>query len=118
VTLKRLLMTGAFMLASFSTAQALECQRELPKDRHGHWAYRIIDGRTCWYAGKSMLSKSLLHWRADARLPEPAAKPTNTIAVKLGNEPDPDSCCWPPLDHAESFESRWWGPQIDERPRP
>jgi hypothetical protein len=65
-----------------------------------------------------MLSKSLLHWRADARLPEPAAKPTNTIAVKLGNEPDPDSCCWPPLDHAESFESRWWGPQIDERPRP
>jgi len=110
--MKRLLMIGAFMLASFSTAQALECQREPPKNRHGYWAYRIIDGRTCWYAGNRRLSKSLLHWRVDAGLPQPVAKPTNAASVKLSNDPEPDSCCWPPLDFAESFESRWWGPRF------
>jgi len=64
VTLKRLLMTGAFMLASFSTAQALECQRELPKIGTG---IGLIESSTAHvlYAGKSMLSKSLLHWRAE-----------------------------------------------------
>ena len=110
--MKRLLMTGAFMLASFSTAQALECQRELPKHRHGYWSYRIIDGRTCWYPGRRVIAKSLLHWRADARAPDAVARPTNTSTVKLSNDPDPDSCCWPPLDMTESFESRWWGPRF------
>jgi hypothetical protein len=110
--MKRLLMVGAFMLASFSTAQALECQREMPKHRHGYWSYRIIDGRTCWYPGRRMVSKSLLHWRTDARPPVPVAKPTNTISVKLANDPDPDACCWPPLDLADSFEARWWGPRF------
>jgi hypothetical protein len=113
--MKRLLIISAFMLASSSAAQALECDRELPKYRQGHWAYRIIDGRTCWYKGKSMLSKSLLHWRADAHAPEPApeAEPMTSITVKRGDDPDPDSCCWPPLDIVESFESRWQGLQLN-----
>lgn len=110
--MKRLLMIGAFILASFSTAQALECQRELPKNRQGYWSYRIIDGRTCWYPGRRMISKSLLHWRVDARAPEPVAKPTNSTAVKLSDDPDPDSCCSPRPDLGGSFESRWWGPRF------
>src|SRR5262249_55509029 len=109
--MKRLLMIGAFMFASFSTAQALECQRELPKHRHGYWSYRIIDGRTCWYPGRRMVSKSVLHWRAEAPPPEPVAKPTKTMAVKLGNDADIDTCCWP-SDIADSFEQRWWGPRF------
>jgi len=113
--MKRLLIITAFMLMPFSTAQALECQRDLPKKRQGHWTYRIIDGRTCWYAGRSMVSKSLLHWRTDALGPEPVAEPTNTIAVKLDTDPDPNSCCWPPLDALGSFEARWWGPKFNER---
>ena len=107
--MKRLLIISSFILVSSANVQALECRRELPKYRQGHWAYRIIDGRTCWYEGKSMLSKSSLHWRADARVPEPAPKPMTATEVRLGNDPDPDSCCWPPL---EGFEARWQGLQL------
>jgi hypothetical protein len=112
--MKRLLIISSFMLVSSSNVQALECHRELPKYRQGHWAYRIIEGRTCWYEGKSMLSKSLLHWRADARLPKPAprAEPMTATGVRLGDDPDPNSCCWPPLDIVEGFESRWQGLQF------
>ena len=113
--MRKLLIISSFMLASSSNVQALECHRELPKYRQGHWAYRNIDGRTCWYEGKSMLSKSLLHWRADAlaRKPAPEAEPMTSITAKLSDDPDPDSCCWPALDIVESFESRWQGLQFN-----
>ena len=112
--MKRWLIISSFMLVSSSNVHALECQRELPKYRQGHWAYRIIDGRTCWYEGKRMLSKSLLRWRADARVPKPAPRPEpmTSTTVKLGDDPEPHSCCWPPLDIVESFESRWQGLQF------
>jgi hypothetical protein len=62
-----------------------------------------------------MLSKSLLHWRADAlaRKPAPEAEPMTSITAKLSDDPDPDSCCWPALDIVESFESRWQGLQFN-----
>jgi hypothetical protein len=30
--------------------------------RGGHWAWRIIDGRKCWYGGKAGMSKNSLQW--------------------------------------------------------
>jgi hypothetical protein len=66
------------MIAVFlsSSAYAIDCQANLPQKRIGHWSYRIIDGRKCWYAGKAMISKSMLRW--------PAAK-----AQPISHDPEP-----------------------------
>src|SRR3954464_14312801 len=48
-------------------AQATQCSVERPSNARSYWSYRLIDGRKCWYEGKPMLSKSLLHWTASSR---------------------------------------------------
>jgi hypothetical protein len=68
-------IVGALIIAFlFSTTptQAKQCSAERPPNARSYWSYRLIDGRKCWYEGKPMLSKSLLHW---ARFPTAAAKP-------------------------------------------
>lgn len=47
---------------SVMPAQANQCSTQRPPDARSHWSYRLIDGRKCWYAGKPMLPKSMLHW--------------------------------------------------------
>ncbi|WP_438274590.1 hypothetical protein [Nitrobacter sp.] len=58
-------MAGVSSLAFFvstNPAQAIQCSPEWPSHARSHWSYRLIDGRKCWYAGKPMLSRSMLHW--------------------------------------------------------
>jgi hypothetical protein len=49
---------------SATSAQAKQCSTERPPNARSYWSYRLIDGRKCWYEGKPLLSKSLLHWPA------------------------------------------------------
>jgi hypothetical protein len=55
---------GLAVAFSFSATpvQAKQCSAERPSNARTYWSYRLIDGRKCWYEGKPMLSKSLLHW--------------------------------------------------------
>lgn len=55
---------GAVMmtLCSATPVQAKQCSAERPANARSYWSYRLIDGRKCWYEGKQMISKSLLHW--------------------------------------------------------
>jgi hypothetical protein len=56
------LTVGFFFSAT--PAQATLCSTERPSNARTYWSYRLIDGRKCWYEGKPLLSKSLLHWPA------------------------------------------------------
>src|SRR4051812_49828265 len=56
-------LTVAFF-CSATPALAKQCSAERPSNAQTYWSYRLIDGRKCWYEGKPMLSKSLLHWPA------------------------------------------------------
>src|SRR5258705_12589877 len=58
----RLLPFGMVLLLGMQTAQAKQCSAAMPPDPQGHWSYRFIDGRKCWYQGENNLSKSLLQW--------------------------------------------------------
>src|SRR5258708_20616634 len=59
----RLLLISVVLPVGMQTAQAkIECSAELPAHPQGHWSYRFIDGRKCWYQGENNLSKSLLQW--------------------------------------------------------
>jgi hypothetical protein len=121
-------LASAILLALLTSAQAAtECQAEIVKGRTAHWTYRLIDGRKCWYEGKTQLPKSELYW-AEKTAPAAAADPpviaasppaiaANPPATNAQGSPsaaeseeftDPEdgSCCWPP-QKGDSFEARW-----------
>ena len=117
----RLLPLGMFLLAGMQTAQAIECSAAVPSNPQGHWSYRLIDGRKCWYQGENNLSKSLLHWPDETsarsapdnalalaeKVSRPVKETIRAVAEKPNHRSDPDACCR--LEIEESFEARWRG---------
>ncbi len=82
-----------------------QCSAAMPSNPHGRWwSYRLIDGRKCWYEGKSMLSKSLLEWPKQA-----SARRDSNAEVRIVNQKSGsalDSQAWVPKDE-DTFEARW-----------
>ena len=106
------------------TAEAKQCRATMPSNPQGHWTYRLIDGRKCWYEGDNKISKSLLRWPEQAkamslsatpeRRPEqerslPVTQSVSRTAEKPDNQSGADECCKAPHKDkdSESFESRW-----------
>ena len=83
--------------------------------RTGYWSWRLIDGRKCWYAGKTMISKSLLQWPAKASVqakadPAPVrvtVVPVTVVPVATEKRSDPLDAQARLLEYANSFEARW-----------
>ncbi len=111
----RLLPLGMVLLIGVQTAQAKQCSAAVPPDPQGHWSYRFIDGRKCWYQGENNLSKSLLQWPEqtsalspsseteslpDEELMPPVRETVSASSGKPNNQSKPDS---------DSFEARWRG---------
>ncbi len=101
----------AFLLAD--NAKAVECQPSA-QNGDGHWSWRLIDGRQCWYKGQSGMDKSLLHWSAadgspsktEAALEERNVAQTQPVAEMRPIPPE----VWqmlPILPPQPTFEDRW-----------
>ena len=99
------------MLTAQAKAQIRECSAS-PSKTQGHWSWRQIDGRKCWYLGKAMISKSLLQWPAKVSVqakadPKPVPVTVVPVTVVTGNLSDPLDAQARMLDYANSFEARW-----------
>ena len=84
-----------------------QCAAAMPANPQGQWwSYRLIDGRKCWYAGKPMLSKSLLAWPTEASSGPSSREKADgvVIAGKPGNPLDAQALA---LEEADTFEERW-----------
>jgi hypothetical protein len=80
------IIVSVLMLAG--TANAMECQSSAPISNRTHWAWRLIDNKTCWYAGEPGMEKSKLHWSAYAhRAPKPAQRTALQPAPRTMPEP-------------------------------
>jgi hypothetical protein len=95
-----------------ANAKAVECSVARPSHPQGYWSWRLIDGRKCWYPGKTMISKSLLQWPAKASVqakadPKPVPVTVVPVTVVTGNFSDPLDAQARMLDYANSFEARW-----------
>ena len=95
-----------------ANAKAMECSAARPSHTQVYWSWRLIDGRKCWYAGKTMISKSLLQWPAKASVQakaETAPVPVTIVPVTVVTEKrsDPLDAQARMLDYANSFEARW-----------
>ncbi|WP_249790826.1 hypothetical protein [Bradyrhizobium sp. SRL28] len=109
---------AALMPAGVANAKAMECSVARPSSAHGYWSWRLIDGRKCWYAGKTMVSKSQLQWPAKASVQakadtaqvktDTAPVPVTVVPVTVVRErSDPLDAQARLLDYANSFEVRW-----------
>jgi len=101
---------AALMPTGVATAKAIECSVARQSSTHTYWSWRLIDGRKCWYAGKTMISKSLLQWPAKAPVQAKAdSVPVKIVPVTVATEKrsDPLDAHARLLDYANSFEARW-----------
>ena len=90
-----------------ANAKAMECSVARPSNATGYWSWRLIDGRKCWYAGKTMISKSLLQWPAKASVQAKADTAPVPVTVATEKRSDPLDAQARLLDYANSFEARW-----------
>ncbi|MDE5455234.1 hypothetical protein GWE18_20775 [Bradyrhizobium sp. CSA112] len=117
---------AAFAPVGAANAKAMECSVARPAKAQGHWSWRLIDGRKCWYAGKTVISKSLLQWPAVAPAQAkadvvPAQAKVVAVPVVAATEirSDPMDAQARLLDdansfEANSFEARWRARVITE----
>jgi hypothetical protein len=91
------------MLTAQAKAPIRECNAS-PSKTQGHWSWRLIDGRKCWYAGKTVISKSLLKWPAAAQAKAKVDAAPVTVATEKRSDPMDAQARM--LDDY-SFESRW-----------
>ena len=101
---------AALVPTGVANAKAMECSVARPSSAQGYWSWRLIDGRKCWYAGKTMISKSLLQWPAKASVQAKAdTAPVKIVPVTVVTEKrsDPLDAQARLLDYANSFEARW-----------
>ena len=106
---------AALMSTGEANAKAMECSVARPSTAQGYWSWRLIDGRKCWYAGKTMISKSQLQWPAKTSVqakadPKPArvtVVPVTVVPVATEKRSDPFEAQARLLEYANSFEARW-----------
>jgi hypothetical protein len=85
------LASGMVLLAAINSPAraAIECRAELPQSRTGHWSWRQIEGRKCWFPGRAGVDKAQLRWPTAAAAPAPASQPeTVTIGRSQRREGD------------------------------
>jgi hypothetical protein len=96
------------LFVSINSAQAIECQTSVQGD-DSHWAWRLIDGRQCWYKGASGMDKSLLHWSAAKDSPGTPDKPKVEKPQTISEaRPLPSEILMMlPMPPQPTFEDRW-----------
>jgi len=107
-----LLPLALVVITGTQTAEAKECIEALPSSPQGHWSYRLIDGRKCWYQGENNFPKSLLQWpeQASALSAFGKAEPNADEALlQLRTQPTSGNGNNKPDGDSESFEARWRG---------
>jgi hypothetical protein len=93
------LLAGVIALAPLgpTAGEAVECKAELPAARTGHWSWRNIDSKRCWYQGDARMDKARLEWPRSAPSPVPIESASDNASRKP---------VWPKLDYLP-FEQRW-----------
>jgi hypothetical protein len=98
---------AVLMPTGVANAKAMECSAARPSSTQSYWSWRLIDGRKCWYAGKTMVAKSLLQWPAKGAVQAKADPAPVPVTVATEKRSDPLDAQARLLDYANSFEARW-----------
>jgi hypothetical protein len=95
---------AALAAPSAAISKPQQCSTERPSNARTFWSYRLIDGRKCWYEGRPMMPKSMLHWApAESAEAENQKVPTAVPASRINPLDAQASISEEPM----SFEARW-----------
>ncbi len=107
------LSTAIVILLLFaSDARAIECQADMQRS-HSYWAWRLIDGRKCWYEGAPGMDKSLLHWSTQSGHDADQSSYAALDELKVKPTRPPPKVAPIPVDLSQvlspgpTFEERW-----------
>jgi hypothetical protein len=93
----------------------VECEPQRVTDDGRHWAYRIIDGRECWYPGRPGKPKNELYW---VRGTTPSARQTvdQPGTETVPSEPPSRLVAAPPEkpEIAEAMPAEWRATAADQ----
>jgi len=109
-------MALSILIGSIGGAWALECQEGI-QGGDSHWAWRLIEGRKCWYKGAPGMDKSLLHWSHADDTPARPARTEQTLdkpefanaqaAPQMQSIPPEMLRMLPIMPPQPTFEDRW-----------
>jgi len=109
------ILIGALLPISAPAAQTRECRAAVPSSASGHWSWRLVDGRKCWYSGKTVIARSSLRWPAvaQAKAKTPVQEQVQAkveaapVSVAMEKRSDPMNAQARMLDDDNTFEARW-----------
>ena len=89
------LALGIVIVSGVIAARGDACLPTKPNNQRGqYWSYRIVDNKTCWYAGRPGRPKSQLRWATPVEVVDaPSVTPVGMAretAVSLALSSDPD----------------------------
>jgi hypothetical protein len=97
------LLTGA-LIDLARAGDLVECEPQRVTGDGRHWAYRIVEGRECWYPGRPGKPKNELFWGHDSS----ARQPVDQSEIEAESEPsEPPSrlVAAPPPEKLETIEA-------------
>jgi hypothetical protein len=62
VRITNVIVAVIIFASTTAIAAPIECRTGKPSGAREYWAWRMIDGRQCWYAGERRMDKSKLRW--------------------------------------------------------
>src|SRR5262249_29074194 len=92
----------------------VECEPQRVTGDGRHWAYRIVDGRECWYPGRP--GKPKKGWFGDRATPPPARQPRDQPEAETEpSEPPPQVAAAPPeKPEATEAPGQWHAAAADQ----
>lgn len=102
MTRAAILMGLSLVLAGAHDARAVDCHSA--KGAGHPWSWRQIDGKRCWYKGKTGIDKKRLRWPKPSTVGMAPGRP-KPVPVASPNDPLLYSV-WPPRD---TFDDRFKG---------
>ena len=111
------LASGVVLLGAINSPAraAIECRAELPQSRSGHWSWRQVEGRKCWYPGRASVDKTQLRWPTAEASPRPQPETRPPVAEAAASYPSPAKDltvggppqAYPSTTKELTFEQRW-----------
>ena len=110
---------AVLMPSGGANAKSVDCSVVRPSNGHGYWSWRLIDGRKCWYAGKTVIAKSSLRWPAaaqakakapaevQAKAPTQDRAEATPVSVFSDKRSDLMNAQARMIDEPNTFEARW-----------
>jgi hypothetical protein len=108
-------LVAAILVDHARGGELMDCEPQRVSGDGRHWAYRIIDGRACWYPGERGKPKGELRWSEAPSAPQRSGVLEQAEVEESPPEPMLDLAAAPPKPSTtEAMPGQWGAPAADQ----